>query len=253
MTSDAQHGANSVEKVLAILLMFREHASLRPAQISAQLGVSRSTTHRLLAMLLSSGMIERGGETRAYHPGPALAELAVSASRQLDIVKTLNPLLRELSQSSGETAHVITLEGASCRFVDSVESTQALRTTSRIGTRYPAYVVSGGKALLAQLDGAALLELFPRPDLPALNERSLTSRAKLLTELEQIRVQGYATNFGESELGIAAVAVAVPKHGGGMPLALAVSAPETRLPAERVPELVAKLRAAAERVRMRLP
>jgi DNA-binding IclR family transcriptional regulator len=52
----------------------------------------------------------------------------------------------------------------------------AFRTTARIGVVYPAHMTSGGKALLA--------------------------------ELERIRARGYATNFGESELGIHAVAVA---------------------------------------------
>ncbi|MGH2842337.1 MAG: IclR family transcriptional regulator, partial [Solirubrobacteraceae bacterium] len=209
MPQDLRTGSlGSVENALEVLLLLREHASVRPSQISAHLGVSRSTTHRLLRTLSFYGMIEQNEQSSGYHAGPVLAELGLSAAHQTNLARTLHPFLQELSHEVGETTHAIVLEGASCTFVDSVESTHALRTTSRVGTRYPAYVVSGGKLLLAQLDRAALLELFPRPQLPALNQRSLTSREDLFKQLDEIKNLGYATNFGESELGIAAVAVA---------------------------------------------
>lgn len=255
--SNAHHPSqpviNSVENALEVILMLRTHPSIRASEVGSRLGVSRSTAHRLLATLTAHGLIEQDSQNRTYHVGPALLEIALSAAAQTDVVRTLHPFLRELSQEVGETAHTVVLEGASCLFADSVESGRALRTTARIGTRYPAYVVSGGKALLAELHRDRLLALFPAPELPALNPRSLTSRDALLAELDQIRERGYATNFGESELGIAAVAVAQRTMSGSVPAALAISAPETRLPRDRVPALVEALMATAERARARLP
>ena len=107
--------------------------------------------------------------------------------------------------------------------------------------------------LLAELDSAELLELFPNPRLPPLNDRSLRTREELFAELEQIRDQGYATNFGQSEMGINAVAMAVRSMDGTAVAALAVSAPEQRLPAGRVPELVEQLRNVTRDAQRRLP
>lgn len=237
-----------------MLLLLGDRSSLRVSEVSRELGVSCSTAHRLLAMLHAYGFVEQDGPTRAYQVGPALADLALSAAHRTDrLVEALHPSLLELSRLVNETAHIIVLEGSSCLFVDSVESTQGLRTTGRVGTRYPAYVVSGGKALLAELDGAQLLELFPERDLPALNERSITDRDQLLEELEAIHRQGYATNYRESEMGIAAVAVVQHTASGATPAALAVSAPETRMSEERVADFVSVLKSVTERARQRLP
>lgn len=182
-----------------------------------------------------------------------LIELARSAANPDDLITILHPSLERLQAAVGETTHLIMLEGRNCRFVDSVECTQPLRTTERIGVEYPAHVTSGGKVLLAELDEEQLRDLFPSARLQPLNDRGLRTRDELLAELEQVREQGYATNFGQSEMGINAVAMAVRSGDGAAIAAIAVSAPEQRLSAGRVPELVQELRNAARDARRRVP
>jgi IclR family acetate operon transcriptional repressor len=84
-------------------------------------------------------------------------------------------------------------------------------------------------------------------------DRSPATREQLLAELELIRADGYATNFGESEAGIHAIAAVQPSSTGRPVAAMAVSAPEQRLPKKRVPELVAALTELIARARPRLP
>ena len=244
----------SVANALRLLVLFREHPSLRVSDASEELGVARSTAHRLLAMLTSYGLVQQEQRTKAYHAGPVLLQLGLAAVQHDDVVLTvLHPFVRELSEAVGETAHVVVLEGANCRFVDSVESNNALRTTARNGYVYLAHATSGGKALLAALDDEELLRLYPQPWLPPLNERTNTSRNELFKELDHIRAVGYATNFGESEAGVSAVAMAQTTRSGAVSVALAVSAPESRLPESRVPEMVAALKRITDRARQKLP
>ena len=172
--------------------------------------------------------------------------------RHNDMLTVLHPFLEELSNTVNETVHLIVLDGSNCRFVDSVESGHALRTTARIGVEYPAYLTSGGKALLAELSDDELRRLYPRR-LPQLTERSPASRDQLMQELERVRADGYATNFGESEVGIRAVAAIQHTSGGRPTAAVAVSAPEQRLPETRIPELVEALKDITARARPRLP
>jgi DNA-binding IclR family transcriptional regulator len=83
-------------------------------------------------------MVERNGQDRAYHVGPTVTELAMSAVHQSDLVRRLHPFLEEFGEQVDETVHLLALEGSMFRFVNSVESSHALRTTSRVGTSYPA-------------------------------------------------------------------------------------------------------------------
>jgi DNA-binding IclR family transcriptional regulator len=204
-------------------------------------------------MLHTYELVTQDPESRAYRPGALLAELGLATLRHDDMLTVLHSFLDELSNTVNETAHLIVLEGPNCRFVDSIESRHPLRTTARIGVVYPAYLTSGGKALLAELGNDQLRRLYPHRRLPRLTERSPASRDQLVRELERIRAAGYATNFGESEVGIHAVA-AVQRTSTGRPAAaMAVSAPEQRLPRTRVPELVEVLTDITARATPRLP
>ncbi|HWI71925.1 MAG TPA: IclR family transcriptional regulator [Baekduia sp.] len=243
----------SVENALRVLRMLRDRPSVRVSEAAEELSVARSTAHRLLAMLNAYDIVTQDPDSRAYRPGPLLIELGLAALRHDDVLAVLHPFLEELSDTVNETAHVIVLEGSNCRFVDSVESKQALRSTARIGVVYPAYLTSGGKALLSELDAKELRHLFPRRRLPQLTERSPATRDELFEELERIREAGYATNFGESEVGIHAVAMIQRTSTGRPAAAMAVSAPEQRFPEDRVPDLVDVLKDVTARASRQLP
>ncbi len=244
--AEPRYPINSVDNALRLLLMFREHRLIGVAQASETLGVGRSTAHRLLAMLQSRELIQQDPATKAYTSGPALVDIGLSIVRQMDIRQHLRPFLEQLSRTLGETAHLMILEGASALFLDSVESSKALRTSSRVGRAYPAHTTSGGKVLLAELPPARLAELYPSDELSRLTPRSITTRTRLIRELERVRVQGYATNRSESEPDIAAVAVIVRNAFGEPQGAIAVSAPLLRLDQSRVPAVAKAMVAVAE-------
>lgn len=246
------HPIGSVENALKLLVMLRDRDAIRVSEAAAELGVARSTAHRLLTMLNAYEVVEQDPASRAYRSGPLLAELGIAAMRQDDVLAALHPLLEQLSEEVDETVQLMVLEGVNCRFVDSVECRSPVRVTGRIGVVFPAHTTSGGKVLLAQLDLAELKELYPKSKLSARTERSITNRKVLFEELERIREQGYAVSREESTIGIVAVAVAQHTRSGRAPASIAVSAPAQRLPVEREPTIVAALREVAERGARRL-
>ena len=240
--AQAEKAVGSVERALRLLLLFRDRESIRVSEVAADLGVARSTAHRLLTVLLSYGFVGQDTVSRAYVPGPRLVELGMSVARTTDMLSVMHPFLERLSAMTDETVHLIVLEDSSCRFVDSVESRRPLRVTGRVGVTYPAHATSGGKALLAQLDERELRRLYPKRQLATLTDRTLSQRDDLLAQLEQIRRQGYAVNHGESTAGISAVAMVQHSASGKAPAALASSAPDGRLTEDRLAEFVSALR-----------
>ena len=246
------HPISSVDNALRLLVSLRDREEIRVSEASEELGVARSTAHRLLAMLNNYGLVERSAN-RTYRLGPVLAEIGLAVLRQMDIRQHIRPFLEGLVSELGETAHLIVREGINCRFFESIEGTHALRTTARVGIAYPAQATSGGKALLAELELEELLELFPSEDLPIYNERSFTSRSALFAHLDEVRAQGYALNRGETELGICAVGMIQRTSTGRIAGALAVSAPEVRASEERILEIVDVLRRVTAEAQRRLP
>lgn len=246
------HPISSVDNALKLLISLRDREEIRVSEASAELGVARSTAHRLLAMLNSYGLVERSAN-RTYRIGPVLSEIGLAALRQVDMRAHIRPYLERLVTETGETAHLIVREGINCRFFESIEGTHALRTTARVGIAYPAQATSGGKALLAELDVSELEELFPSEDLPQYNERSFRNRTALFAHLDEVRHQGYALNRGETEVGICAVGMVQRTSSGRIAGALAVSAPEVRVSDARIEEFVAALRRVTAEAQRRLP
>ena len=115
----------------------------------------------------------------------------------------------------------------------------------------PAHCTSTGKVLLATLGEHALLDLYPREDLPQLTPNSIATRTRLFATLADIRRKGYARSQEESEEGVSSVAIAVP--GARWPrLALNASVPRSRMtpPMEKV--IREAVGAAAEEIGARL-
>jgi DNA-binding IclR family transcriptional regulator len=244
-----QYYIASIDHALRLLLMLKVRSRIRVADASDELGVARSTAHRVLGMLVYRGFAVQDAGSRAYRAGPVLVEVGMGALAQLDVRQRARPYLERVAALTGETTSLQILDGTQARFVDSVESVNAVRVGSRAGVSLPAHIASGGKAMLACMSDRALLLLYPSEDLgPPLTPATLTSRAELFAELATVREQGYAVNHGGSASGLVAVGAAVRGSDGVPVAAVTTAAPVTRMDPAKVLEIARALREAARSI-----
>ena len=242
-----QYPIDSVDNALRVLWLVGERTSLRLTDVSVYLGVASSTAHRVLAMLQFRGFVIQNPSTRAYEAGPALDRIAFSVLRRLDARERARPVLERLAAVTGETVHLGRLEDSDVHFIDSIESTRAVRVGSRLGRSLPAHCTSTGKALLAGLSRDRLLVLYPDEDLDQLTAQSLSTRSALFEQLAVIEQRGYAASRGESEEGVSSLAVPIEGRAAA-PLAINVSVPTSRMSATVRKQILAALRSAAAQV-----
>lgn len=236
----------SVDNALKLLHMLRDRSHLRVSEASSAIGVARSTAHRLLAMLRHHGFVRQDPLSRAYVAGPAFLDFGLASLRDRDIRAEARPFLETLSRETGETVHLITLQGRDVLFLDCVESARTVRVGNRTGLVLPAHCTSAGKALLAALPPERLKALYPKDGLHGLTRRSIRTRARLERELRLVRERGYATNFGETEEDIGSVGVLIQDRQRIARAALSVAAPTSRLTAKTIATMAkAALRTAA--------
>jgi DNA-binding IclR family transcriptional regulator len=230
------YSIGSVDSALLLATLLQQEGALRVTDVATRLGVSVSTAHRLLGMLVYRDFAEQLPDRR-YAPGPVLRRGAVEQASAATLRDVALPHLRALVEAVGETANAMVLSGGDVRFVATVESDQVLRVGDRTGRTLPAHLTSGGKAVLATLDAGRLAPLRAAlGDLEA---------ARLARQLAAVRRRGYAVNDQESEAGLTAVGVAVPAAGGFSGAALSVAAPTARYSTARLPVWTARLTAAA--------
>lgn len=247
-----QYPIESVDNALRVLLLLGERTQLRLTDVSQYLGVASSTAHRLLAMLGYRGLVRQNPSTRCYEPGPSLDQLAYALIRRLDVRSRARPTLEKLNADLQETVHLGRLEGGNVHFIDSIESTRALRVVNRLGRSMPAHCTSTGKALLATLSESELLAVYPDEELLQLTRHSIGTRTKLIEDLAKIRRRGYATSQQESEEGVQSLAVALQAIRSPR-LALCASVPISRMNATTRKRIRQHLVEAAEAIDQLLP
>jgi IclR family acetate operon transcriptional repressor len=248
----ATYRIESVDKALRLLWLLQERPRVTVTDASAELGVARSTAHRLLAMLQEHGFASQDVATRAYLPGRALLEIGLAAVRNLDVRAVARPELERLVADVRETVQLVLLKGSRTLVLDSVECAEIVRVTGRAGGSLPPHCTSAGKSMLARMSDDEVEALLGPDPLERLTDRSIGTHAELRAELARVRAEGYATNLGENEPAIAAVGVAIDVPRGSSPTAITVTAPYERLRPERVPEIAAAAAAASERISARL-
>ncbi|HEU4997920.1 MAG TPA: IclR family transcriptional regulator [Lapillicoccus sp.] len=223
-----QYPIESVDNALRLLLLFAEHPRIRLTDASSYLGVASSTAHRLLAMLQYRGFVRQEMPSRAYVPGGALGTIAAAVVRQSNVPALARPVLEHLNRELGETVHLGRLDGDQVRYLDAIESGQAVRVASRVGRLVPAHCTSTGKAMLSSLPVDVVHALYPQETLDGVTSRSIRERRVLDRQLRTARQRGYAVSDGESEDGVVSVAVPVTGSDGAL-YGLNVSVPAQRM------------------------
>ena len=133
-----------------------------------------------------------------------------------------------------------------------VESDMPLRFSRALGTRIPWHVSAMGKAILARSDRELAGCVAQLGELHRYTPSTITEPQRLLAELELARQRGWAINDSERWDGVRAVAVAVASDDGPARAAIGVQGPASRLPDSRLDEIVAAMRASADRLALHL-
>jgi DNA-binding IclR family transcriptional regulator len=250
--TDPRAVSTSVTKAFRIveLLAANPNGGLTLAELSAQLGMPKSTAHRYLATLVALDLTERDGTDR-FRVGTKLVELAGSYLANSDLRSESSAILDELAATTGETVHLAVPSRGEVVYIAKVESIHALRMYSHIGARLPMHSTSLGKAILAYLPVARVDEILLRP-MAARTPRTITSSRELAVELERIRQQGFAIDDEENEVGVCCVGAAVFDYLAVPVAAVSISGPINRMSRERCVTLGPMVRDAALRVSHRV-
>lgn len=217
----------SVDNALALIELLRDFGALRLSDAAVELGVSRSTAHRLLAMLVYRGFASQDAAQR-YIPGPALGVAPAGMSWTAELRQRVLPQMKVLSAGLDETVNLMVRAGTQVRFLATVQGSRPLRVGDRQGEVMDAHSASAGKVILAQLGEAAVRELYVRESKISQKPLDESWFAGLKQDLLTVRNTGFAVNFEQTEAGTNALGVALCDGVGDVIAGLSVSVPPVR-------------------------
>jgi IclR family acetate operon transcriptional repressor len=236
-------GAQMLERAMAVLECFESRPALGASQAARTLGLSVSTTHRLLKTLCAGGLLVQDGSGR-YRLGPRTAMLGALASQRLGF-DAARPLLEHLAALTGGAVMLGVLDDGALLTVMTVAAPAPDQVTVLNGARSPLHACAMGKSVIAH---SAELQPDLLGGLARVTDRTITDVPTLARQLSEIREQGWALNEGELSSRIRGIAAPVFSASGQVTAAVAIAVSRSQA-SEEVPGLAREVRRSAENLR----
>lgn len=191
-----------------VLSYLGEHTGGASLQvISQELAIPRTTAFRILKTLQLESIVRE--ENRRFLLGSKLIPLGNAAAAGLEIRKVAAPLLRALTEETGETCHLAMPSECRSLILEVSLSPHPLRVTSRPGTIVDLHCSATGKLFMAHLYRERLPELVASGQFVRRTPHTLVTLEQLEAEVERILVRGYSTDDEEYHEGVRCLAVPV--------------------------------------------
>lgn len=252
MTEDSS--CSSAEKALNILMAFTPYNNeMGTTELSLRLGMHKSTTSRLIKLLVATHFLQQNPLTKKYMLGRSAIQIGNATTRSLDskLLAIAQPCLTELSQQLGESVALEMLAGTKIVLALHVEGPSHIRFNFQQGEQVPINVAAGAKVILAYSD-PALLELCLEQEFTRFNENTIVSKEQYRSHLKEIRKIGIAYDRGERYPDTHAMAAPINNHAGPPKAAVVIAGPAFRLTDQFLQSAIAPLKSTAEKIAKQL-
>jgi IclR family transcriptional regulator, KDG regulon repressor len=237
MTEDAK--STTIQRAVALLDCFsHDQPELGVREIARKVGLSSSTTGRLLVQLKELGLLSQNPNTHAYSLGGRVLAWAGVYTSTMDVRNQALPFMHELHSTTQETISLYIMEDNERVCVERIESPQNVRIIARIGRRLPLYAGSAGKVFLAYLPPERRQEILDSTDFEPFTPNTLVDRAALEEEIEKILRHGYGVSCGEWVSDASGVAAPIFDQRKEIIAVLTISGPTQRFNQEKINQYV---------------
>jgi DNA-binding IclR family transcriptional regulator len=212
----------AVERALNVLeYLARQNSSVTLKNISTYLEIPSVTTYRLVRFLSSRGYIREDSQTEGeYRLGFKILDLAYLLSKQQDLNAAAKPVMKELSEKTGQTTQLGILRGYGVIYIEQVLPMKPVNIVAGLRTLMPVNVSASGKVLVAFLPNEEQDAFLQNAELPPQTLQSITDIRMFKQELIKVKENGYAMDNEEYARGIACLAAPIMDHSGNVKAAI---------------------------------
>lgn len=205
--------------------------------LSQQIGLAPSTTHRLLSTFLQHNFVRHDPFLGKWYIGVAAFSVGNAFLHHRDFLAQSRPVMHQLMEKTGETVNLALFDQDKAVFVAQVESREMMRMVVKIGSHAPLHASGVGKAYLATIADDEVSAILHRQGLPRVTENTLSTPESLKVDLQRINECGYSFDNEEHAIGLRCVASTIHDEAGKAVAAISLSGPKARIPDDLVPKL----------------
>ncbi len=220
----------SLNRAISVIKSFSPSClELSVSEIALKTGIPRPTAYRILATLSESGLLEQNEKTSKFQVGPALYVLGSLYLSTTDILIAAKPVMETLNDLTTETVNLTILDKGYVTLIMREEAKYAFRWAAHIGSSIPAYATSSGKALLSELAEEEIDRIYPEEKFQQLTKKTITTKAELKVELQNVKKEGVAFNREAAYKGIEGIGAPIRNNRGEIIAAMSIGVPIFRI------------------------
>jgi DNA-binding IclR family transcriptional regulator len=225
---------------------------LRVADLVALSGMERSTVHRQVQALVSLGMLHRPEGSMHYVLGEYCRELAAAFSDRSDLRAICEPILRAISDETGNSAFlIIRMDLDSLCVARTIGSFPIQVVAVRVGNRMPLGIGAGGLAMLSFLARAEQEECLSANELRMRGYGNMDA-STMRAMIRATQRRGHAVIGHYSVPGVIGVGVALRNSSGSVVGAITTASIDSRMTRTDQQEAVQCVRRQILKVQSRL-
>ncbi|AEJ18783.1 IclR family transcriptional regulator [Gracilinema caldarium] len=235
---------SAVERTFKILEQLSQVSSTSLENLARTSHIAKPTVYRFLMTLKELGYVKKDEGDRWF----LTMKLFSVGSRALDHIQlpiVARPICEKLSERLGETVHMGILDENEALYVVKIESRYTIRMYSRVGKHIPLYCTAIGKVLLAYMEEKKQKQIMQELKLVPFTPHTIKAKKQLLSELVNIRNNGFAQDREEHEEGITCIAAPIFDSSNEIVAAVSVSWPVFRFSTEQLESNIKEIRGAA--------
>jgi DNA-binding IclR family transcriptional regulator len=211
----AASSIKSAERVMDVLQFLATQIQPVPSMtIARECHLPKSSAYHLLNSMRARQFVTYYSDQRAWGLGPSVFDVGGAHLRGKPLTWLARPLLREVADSFGVTAHLAILQGSDVLYLAKEDPPSGeIPLVSRVGLRLPAHLTAVGRSILMRLPPSHLHAIYPLTEpLVRLTGRGPVLVAELERELSEARKAGYAIEDGMTTQGVVCLAATVFSH-----------------------------------------
>jgi IclR family pca regulon transcriptional regulator len=152
----------------------------------------------------------------------------------MSLGELVRPHLQAVRDETGDSSSLAVLSGYDILYLVHVSTNRMIRLAAGVGTRYPAFATSLGRAMLAFEHEEVRNHYLDTSTFTAFTENTITSRADLRRLFLDVRKSGYAATQDELDYGLISIAIPILDDQGRSLAAINCSTSTSRVGKEEL-------------------
>lgn len=245
----------AVDRALNILEVISEvNSGVTNAFLARRLGIPKSSASSILRVLQNRGYLCRHENNGRYKLGFKVLTLGRKLLENSAIRDLALPLMRDLVDRADLTCHLAILGQYEAIHLEKIVAHRyfKLDRTKSVGEPVPLHSTSVGKVLLAWQETPVLDASLPSLELRRSSPRTITTRARLLEKLTEVRSKGYAIDDEECRIGWRCVGAPIFDQLGRTRVAICLTGTVAELDDSKLTSIALAVKETAHRISRRL-